>query len=104
RARDDSRRAERQPREAEARWRDHQVELKARLHRLVDTLDILKFLEEGDASRPPGRQVSLASSEEPGAIRRLPLRRRVPLPERSSEQAQPVTIGGAVYPLPPASI
>ena len=101
---DDFLRSDLPPREAEARLRDHQVELKARLHRLVDTLDILKFLEEGDASRPPVRQVSLASSEEPGDILRLTLRRRVPLPERSSEQAQPVTIGGAVYPLPPASI
>jgi ribosomal protein L16 Arg81 hydroxylase len=101
---DDFLRSNLPPREADARLRHHEVELKTRLHRLVDTLDIRKFLEEGDASRPPIRQVSLASSEEPGDILRLTLRRQVPLPDRSSDVAQPVTIGGAVYPLPPASI
>ena len=101
---DDFLRSDLPPQEAAARVREHEAELKRRLHRLIDTLDIMKFLEEGDANRPPVRQVSLTSSEEPGDILRLTLRRRVPLPQTSSKEAQPVKIGDAEHRLSPASI
>ena len=96
---------------AEAQLRDYEAELKTRLHRLVDGLDISALLRESDANRPPIRQVSLVSSEEPTDILRLTLRRRVPLPEGPSPgsawtggESPPVTIGGAAYSLSPAAI
>jgi ribosomal protein L16 Arg81 hydroxylase len=97
-------RADLPPQAAEAQLRDYEAELKARLHRLVDALDIAKFLKEDDANRPPIRHASLASTEEPSDILRLTLRRRVRLPDGGSSESQSVTIGGAVYPLSPASI
>ncbi len=90
---------------AEAQLRDYEAELKARLHRLVDALDVTEFLKEDDASRPPVRHASLASAEEPSDILRLTLRRRVRLPPHGSRgEPQPVTIGGVEYSLSPASI
>jgi len=103
-AQDEFLRSDLPPQEAEARLREHEAELKTRLHRLVDTLDIITFLKEDDANRPPVRQVSLASSEAASDVLRLTLRRRVPLPEASGDETQPVTIGGTVYSLSPASI
>jgi hypothetical protein len=97
-------RADLPPQAAEAQLRDYEVELKARLHRLVDALDIAEFLREGDANRPPIRHASLASTDEPTDILRLTLRRQVRLPEGASGESQPVTIGGAAYPLSPAAI
>lgn len=97
-------RADLPPQAAEAQIRAYEAELKARLHRLVDSLDIAEFLEADDANRPPIRHASLRSAEEPSDVLRLTLRRRVRLPDGSSGESQPVTIGGVAYPLSPASI
>jgi len=92
------------PQAAEAQLRDYEAELKARLHRLVDALDIAEFLKEDDANRPPIRHASLPAAEQPSDILRLTLRRRVRLPDGSSAESQPVTIGGVAYALSPAAI
>ena len=92
------------PRRAEA-LSGHEAELKARLHRLVDALDVATFLEAGDANRAPARWPSLQPSHEPGDVLRLTLRREVPLPELGEgETPGPVTIGGAPYVLSPAAL
>jgi ribosomal protein L16 Arg81 hydroxylase len=101
---DDFLRTDLPPPGAEAQLRDYEAELKLRLHRLVDALSIAAFLRSNDLNRPPLRQASIASSEEPGDILRLTLRRRVPLPEATPGGSQPVTIGGATYPLSAAAI
>jgi hypothetical protein len=97
-------RADLPPQVAEAQLRDYEVELKARLHRLVDALDIAEFLKADDANRAPIRHASLALSDEPTDILRLTLRRQVRLPDGGSGESQPVTIGGVEYPLSPVSI
>ena len=86
-----------------AQLREYEAELKRRLHRLVDALDVSAFLEEDDAKRPPVRQASLSPSEEATDILRLTLRRRISLPEESGE-SHPVTIGGAAYRLSAACL
>ena len=101
---DDFLRTDLPPQGADAQLIDYEAELKRRLHRLVDTLDISRFLKEHDANRGPLRGLSLAPAEELGDVLRLTLRRRVPLPESSSEEAQPVTINGATYALSPACV
>jgi ribosomal protein L16 Arg81 hydroxylase len=94
------------PQTAEAGLRVYEAELKARLHRLVDALDIAEFLQADDANRPPIRHASLASAEQPSDMMRLTLRRHVRLPEGRSGSggSQPVTIGGVTYALSAASI
>jgi hypothetical protein len=101
---DDFLRTDLPPLAAEAQLRDYERELKTRLHRLVDALDISAFLEDNDANRLPARQASLALSEDPGDVLRLTLRRRVPLPPVGGADSPPVTIGGASYRLSRASI
>lgn len=101
---DDFLRGDLPSRETEAQLQHHEKELKTRLHRLVDALDVRAFLEDGDANRAPVRQASLAFSREPGDILRLTLRRRIPLPERAGGPTRAVTIGGASYQLAPASV
>ena len=92
------------PQGAERRLLDYEAELKTRLHRLVDTLDVSAFLRESDANRAPVRQACLAPFEEPTDLLRLTLRRRIPLPDEANGQSQAVTIGGAAYALSPAAI
>ena len=94
---DDFLRTDLPPREAHAEVREHEKELKIRLHRLVDALDLSDFLEDDDANRLPVRQASLTFSEQPGDILRLTLRRRVSLPELTDGEPPPVTIGGTSY-------
>jgi hypothetical protein len=101
---DDFLRTDLPPLEAEAQLRDYDKELKTRLHRLVDALDISEFLKDDDANRLPVRQASLAFSEDPEDILRLTLRRRIPLPVVVDADPPPVTIGGASYRLSRASI
>jgi hypothetical protein len=104
---DDFVRADLPPRHAAGELAEHEAELNARLHRLVDALDIAGFLADGDASRPPARQPSLAPSDEPGDVLRLTLRRQIRLPdlqEAAGESPEPVTIGGTAYALSPAAI
>jgi len=96
--RDEFLRADLPPRGATAELRAHEQELKARLHRLVDDLDLEQLLEHDATSRPPVPQISLAPAEAATDVLRLALRRRIPLPERGEDDAaQPVTIGGAEY-------
>ena len=103
---DDFLRGDLPPRAAVGQLRDHQAELKARLHRLVDGLDLAALLEKADANRPPVLQPSLAWSDAPDDVLRLTLRRRISLPEAAAdgEPPPPVTIGGAAYSLSPAAI
>ena len=103
--RDEFLRADLPPRGATVELRDHQRELRARLHRLVDDSDLEQLLEEDAASRPPVPQVSLAPGESGTDVLWLALRRRIPLPERAEDEAaQPVTIGGAEYLLSAAAV
>lgn len=101
---DDFLRADLPPRHANE-LREREAEVKARLHRLVDRLDVSAFLAEDDAHRPPARRPSLAPSDEPGDVLRLTLRREISLPESSpGETPEPVTIGGTAYALSPATL
>jgi len=100
-AEDDFVRADLPPRHVAGELADHEAELKARLHRLVDSLDVARFLADGDASRQPVRWPSLAPSEEPGDALWLTLRRQVRLPDG---QGEPVIIGGTAYALSAAAI
>ena len=98
-------RADLPPRGAPAELRAHEQELKARLHRLIDDLDLEQVLEHDAASRPPVPQVSLAPGEAATDVLRLALRRRIPLPERGDDDAaQLVTIGGVEYLLSAAAV
>jgi len=101
---DDFLRGDLPPRAATGQLRDHQSELKARLHRLVDSLDLAAWLENADANRPAVRQPSLAWSDQPGDVLRLTLRRRISLPDAGDGEPPPVTIGGTAYTLSPAAI
>jgi len=106
-AADEFLRADLPPRHARGDVPSHERELKARLHRLVDSLDIAAFLEQSDASRPPARHPALAPSAGPADLLRLTLRRQIPLPEQAEGEGsapEPVTIGGTAYALSPAAI
>lgn len=97
---DDFLRADLPPPHPAGARRAHEAELRARLHRLVDALDVATFLEADDGHRPPARWPSLVPSAEPGDVLRLTLRRQVPLPDpREGEAPEPVTIGGTAYAL-----
>jgi ribosomal protein L16 Arg81 hydroxylase len=101
---DDFLRADLPPSTAHAELREHENELKARLHRLVDALDLSEFLQDDHARRLPVRQASLPSSDDPGEILRLTLRRQVPLPEAGDAEPAPVIIGGTSHRLSRAAV
>lgn len=82
----------------------HEAEVKARLHRLVDGLDLAAFMAEGDATRPPARRPSLAPPTDSGDVVRLTLRRQIPLPPDDEADPPPLTIGGTAYALSPAAV
>jgi ribosomal protein L16 Arg81 hydroxylase len=104
-AADEFLRADLPSRHAPAGLPAHEAELKARLHRLVETLDIAAFLDHGDASRAPARRPSLVPSTQPEDVLRLTLRRQVPLPEGDAvREGEPVIIGGTAYALSPAAV
>ena len=84
----------------------HEALLKHRLHELIDAASMSQFLRETDLSRLPALQTAVAG-ELPRMedILRLTLRRRIPLPDATPDGGeQPVTIGGEVRRLTPASI
>ena len=84
--------------ERPAQLQAYEAEWKARLHRMVDALDLTQFLHDSDLQRPPLRQVSLSTFAEPSDLVRLTLRRRVPL------DGDTVTIGGVAHTLSAAAV
>jgi hypothetical protein len=84
----------------------HEAALKHRLHHLIEAASMSSFLRDGDLSRLPVLQTAVAGTlPEMDDLLRLTLRRRVPLPDVAPDgEAQPLTIGGEVRRLSPASI
>jgi hypothetical protein len=84
----------------------HEAALKHRLHQLIDAASMSQFLREGDLSRLPALQIAVVGQlPQIEDVLRLTLRRRVPLPDVAPDGGpQPVTIGGEVRRLSPASI
>jgi len=84
----------------------HEAALKHRLRQLIDAASMTQFLQEGDLSRSPAVQTAMSGAlPQMDQVLRLTLRRRVPLPETAPGGGpQPVTIGGEVRHLSPASI
>ncbi len=84
----------------------HEAALKRQLHQLIDSADMSQFLLERDLSRTPAVQSRVSGVlPQMDGILRLTLRRRVPLPDATSEDGpQSVTIGGEVRRLSPTSI
>lgn len=84
----------------------HEAALKQRLHLLIDAASMSLFLRDSDLSRLSALQTAVAGElPQMRDILRLTLRRCVPLPDVAPNGgAQPVTIGGEVRRLSPASI
>jgi hypothetical protein len=84
----------------------HEAALKRRLHLLVDAVSVSQFLQEGDLSRLPASQTALAGAlPQMEEVVRLTLRRRIPIPAVApGDGPQPLTIGGRVRRVSPASI
>ena len=81
--------------------REHQEELKAMFHRLVDAFDIDDLLAELDRARAPASpfNLGLVQALEPGTEVQPALRRRLDLPESNGADVR-VDLGGAVVTLP----
>ncbi len=81
--------------------RQHQDELKAMFHRLVDAFDIDDLLAELDRARAPASpfNLGLAQALEPGTEVQPALRRRLNLPEAKGADVR-VETGAAVVTLP----
>jgi ribosomal protein L16 Arg81 hydroxylase len=84
----------------------HEAELKRRLHALIDSASMSQFLREGDLFRPPASETAVSGAlPQMNDFLRLTLRRRIPIPIVASDDApQPLTIGGEVRRLSPASV
>jgi Cupin superfamily protein len=76
----------------------HEASLKHRLHRLIDATSMSRFLQEGDLFRLPESQTAVSGAlPQADDFVRLTLRRRIPIPDVTSDDApQPLTIGGEV--------
>ena len=74
---------------------EHEAELKARLHTLVDLMSLDAYFEFTDAQRRPATQTSLGTSvPEASDIVHLTLRRAVSLREASQKAGEFTTIAG----------
>jgi hypothetical protein len=84
----------------------HEAAIKRRLHLLVDAASVPLFLREGDLSRLPASQTALAGAlPQMEDVLCLTLRRRIPIPDVASDDGpQPLTIGGKLRQVSPASI
>jgi hypothetical protein len=80
--------------------------LKQALFELVDTTGIAEFLAADDLRRRPYLHTTISAAiPKPDDLLGLTLRRRIPLPNLTSDsEPQQVTIGGEVFVLSPASI
>lgn len=84
----------------------HEDALKHRLRQLIESASMSQFLREGDLSRSPALQTTVAGDlPEMGDILRLTLRRRIPLPDVAPDAGpQSVTIGGEARKLSPVLV
>ena len=84
----------------------HEADLKRQLHHLIETESVTKFLRANDLDRRPLLQIALSGAlPQMDDVLGLALRRRIPLTAVASDGApQPVTVGGEVFQLAPASI
>jgi ribosomal protein L16 Arg81 hydroxylase len=91
---------------SEEEARKHEANLKRQLHQLVDAASITNFLGASDLRRRPFVQTALSGAlPQIDDVLFLTLRRRIPLSDVAPDGApQPITIGGEVFRLAPASI
>jgi hypothetical protein len=84
----------------------HEAGLKRQLHQLIDAVSVTKFLRANDLGRRPLLQTAVSGAlPQMDDVLRLTLRRRIPLPEVAPDgPPHPITIGGEVCRLAPASI
>lgn len=84
----------------------HETAVKQALHRLIDSTGVAQFFREDDLQRRPYLHTAVSGVlPQPDDLLSLTLRRRIALPDVAGNGApQPVTIGGEVCLLAPASI
>jgi hypothetical protein len=84
----------------------HEAAVKQALSRLIDATSIAQFFRDDDLQRRPYLHTAISGTlPNPDDLLSLTLRRRIPLPDIANDGApQPVTIGGEVCLLAPASI
>jgi hypothetical protein len=84
----------------------HEAAVKKRIHQLVEASSVAQLLQEDDQDRLPCLQTAVfPAPPQTGDVLRLTLLRRIPLPAVAPGAAPPpITIGGKVCRLAPASI